>query len=197
MNHVSGITVADLAASSLRMAKAIGRDVRVQVCISSATSEVSFFIQSRSPDDQSPFIWSGSRGADLATAEKKFLESRQSPLHPQLIEVLHKNAAEQVDTLREFAAGSGYDLVPQKATRFKIVDKPGAIWVATMVRIFENCIRGTPIFAKRLKLERRQEAADQFAGYTDDETDILWTGFAIGLRCAQRFEKQGISPSEY
>lgn len=69
-----------------------------------------------------------------------------------------------------------------------VKDKPGCISVETMRTYFEGFVRDTPAFANNTPLGT-VTINDQFSHYADSETDTLWLGFAMGMRCAERVEK--------
>ncbi len=67
----------------------------------------------------------------------------------------------------------------------KINDRPGCIPVAQMRHYFEGAITSTPV----LKASRPLDAATsggKFQHYVDPGTDSMWTGFALGMRAAER-----------
>lgn len=66
-----------------------------------------------------------------------------------------------------------------------IKDIPGRISVADMRGYFESAINDTPKLKANTPLET-MEINGQFAYYMDRDTDTMWLGFAIGMRCAER-----------
>lgn len=66
-----------------------------------------------------------------------------------------------------------------------IKDKPDAISVAIMRTYFEQSVNQTPQFSKSTPLGI-MEVNGQFHHYMDPDTDTMWIGFAIGMRCAER-----------
>lgn len=67
----------------------------------------------------------------------------------------------------------------------KINDRPGCIPVAQMRHYFEGAINSTPV----LKASRPLDvvtSAGEFQHYADPGTDSMWTGFALGMRAAER-----------
>lgn len=66
-----------------------------------------------------------------------------------------------------------------------IKDKPGRITVAEMRSYFEGAINNTPALKANTPLSV-MEINEQFAYYMDRDTDTMWIGFALGMRCAER-----------
>lgn len=64
-----------------------------------------------------------------------------------------------------------------------IVDYPGVIPIAEMRQHFEAVVRSTESLSKRLSLEMLGDH------YATRETDTVWKGFAIGMRCAERIAR--------
>lgn len=71
----------------------------------------------------------------------------------------------------------------------RIKDLPGRIPVAEMRRYFERAINDTPSFKANTPLGT-VEINGQFSHYFDADTDTMWLGFAIGMRCAERLASQ-------
>lgn len=69
-----------------------------------------------------------------------------------------------------------------------VKDYPGCISVEAMRPYFEGLVKGTPAFAKNTPLGI-VTINDRFSHYADPDTDTLWLGFAMGMRCAERIEK--------
>jgi hypothetical protein len=67
-----------------------------------------------------------------------------------------------------------------------IKDRAGVITVAEMRRYFERMVTDTSHFQGRTPLGI-MEINGQFSHYMDANTDTLWIGFALGMRCAERF----------
>ena len=67
----------------------------------------------------------------------------------------------------------------------KIKDKPGCISVDTMRLYFERMVRDTPAFAQNTPLDAIS-INGQFSHFVDPETDTMWLGFALGMRCHER-----------
>ena len=66
-----------------------------------------------------------------------------------------------------------------------IKDKPGRITVADMRQHFERAINDEPALKASTPLGV-MEINEQFAYYMDKDTDTMWLGFALGMRCAER-----------
>lgn len=69
-----------------------------------------------------------------------------------------------------------------------VKDYPGRISVETMRAHFEGMVKGTPAFAANTPLGAIT-INDSFSHYADPDTDTMWLGFAMGMRCAERVEK--------
>lgn len=67
----------------------------------------------------------------------------------------------------------------------KIKEKPGCITVAEMRGYFEGAIKNSPAFKDNTPLGI-VEINDAFSHYMDADTDTMWLGFALGMRCAER-----------
>jgi hypothetical protein len=68
-----------------------------------------------------------------------------------------------------------------------IIDKPGAISKTLMRSYFENAVQNTP----SLKASRSLNSVNvkgEFSHYANIHTDLMWLGFALGMRCAERIE---------
>lgn len=65
-----------------------------------------------------------------------------------------------------------------------MIDRDGVIPVAVMRSYFEGAMRQTPHF--KTQPLGIMEINGQFSHYMNAETDTLWIGFAIGMRCAER-----------
>lgn len=71
------------------------------------------------------------------------------------------------------------------AAKLAIRDREGVLPVSIMRDYFERAMRDTEQFRDQpLEIQ----SGNQFA-YESEETDILWTGFALGMRCAERIQK--------
>ena len=71
---------------------------------------------------------------------------------------------------------------------FQFVDGEGKIPVARMRECFEEAITNTPAFAKCTPLGPF-DINDEFYSYMDGDTDTMWIGFALGMRCYERMVK--------
>lgn len=74
-------------------------------------------------------------------------------------------------------------------SKIMIVDGPGKMPVDDMRMLFEQCIINTGALAQNTPLGI-MEVNGKFHHYMDPDTDTMWLGFALGLRCAERLEKQ-------
>lgn len=72
----------------------------------------------------------------------------------------------------------------------KIMDGPGKMPSEAMRKLFEMSVVSTAKMKKHFPLEPQTEGGE-FSGYGDPKTDLLWVGFAIGLRCAERYRNAG------
>lgn len=66
-----------------------------------------------------------------------------------------------------------------------IVDKPGCISKAVMRGYFERVVKDTPAFKDTTPLGQIV-VNGEFSYYADRDTDTLWLGFAMGMRCYER-----------
>lgn len=66
-----------------------------------------------------------------------------------------------------------------------VKDRPGVISVAEMRKLFEGIVNQTPVIAKSAPLGI-MEVNGQLSHYMNADTDTMWIGFALGLRCAER-----------
>lgn len=62
---------------------------------------------------------------------------------------------------------------------------PGRISVADMRRYFEGAVTNTPALKANTPLSA-MEVNEVFSHYLDPDTDTMWIGFALGMRCAER-----------
>lgn len=71
------------------------------------------------------------------------------------------------------------------ASKLVLTDRDGAKPVAEIRLLFEQLIRETSYFNS----QPMEIADDEIAfTYTNAETHLLWFGFALGVRCAERIE---------
>jgi hypothetical protein len=66
-----------------------------------------------------------------------------------------------------------------------IADIPGRITKKLMRHYFEGIINNTPALKANTPLGI-VTVNDEFRCYADPDTDTMWLGFAIGMRCAER-----------
>lgn len=76
-----------------------------------------------------------------------------------------------------------------------ITDSPGKIPVSEMREHFEKAINQTPQFKANTPLGI-MEINGKFSHYMTPDTDTMWLGFAIGMRCAERLAKSAPSAGE-
>lgn len=67
----------------------------------------------------------------------------------------------------------------------RMLDRAGAVSVARMREAFEKSIRDTPVLQQHTKLDAAANG-EVFSHYVDSRTDVLWLGFALGMRAAAR-----------
>lgn len=70
-----------------------------------------------------------------------------------------------------------------------IIDAPEKMPVAEMRELFESSVRSTARLRESTPLGTL-EINGRFHHYMEPDTDTLWIGFALGLRCAERLSKQ-------
>lgn len=75
------------------------------------------------------------------------------------------------------------------AAQIAIKDRDEAISVSIMRGLFEQIIKETD----KLKDQPIQAHNTGQFFYENDETNILWNGFALGMRCAERILKVEMS----
>jgi len=68
-----------------------------------------------------------------------------------------------------------------------VADKPGKISKAEMRAYFENGVNNTPALKANTPLGV-VTVNGKFSHYADPETDTMWLGFALGMRCAERVQ---------
>jgi hypothetical protein len=76
---------------------------------------------------------------------------------------------------------------------FDIADKPGKMPKETMRGFFERMVNDTPAFKASTPLGAI-EVNGKFSHYMNPDTDTMWLGFALGMRCAQRISN--VMPTE-
>ena len=67
----------------------------------------------------------------------------------------------------------------------RMLDRAGAVSVARMREAFEKSIRDTPVLQQHTRLVAATDG-NAFSHYVDPRTDVLWLGFALGMRAAAR-----------
>jgi len=84
---------------------------------------------------------------------------------------------------------------------FVIKDRPGVMPTKLMRHYFEGAMNQTGVFADRIHLDSSTEA-DGTLTYGDDMVQMLWVGWALGMRCAERIDREqraqdvGIGPPQ-
>lgn len=72
----------------------------------------------------------------------------------------------------------------------RIKDGPGKIPTVEEARdVFEMAVANTDLLRRKMKMDVRLTSGD-FDGYQDAQTDNIWFGFALGLRCAHRLNNE-------
>jgi len=66
-----------------------------------------------------------------------------------------------------------------------IADRPGKISKAEIRTYFEGAVNNTPALKANTPLGI-VKLNSEFSHYADPETDTMWLGFALGMRCAER-----------
>lgn len=74
-------------------------------------------------------------------------------------------------------------------TALRIVDREGVISTEDMRPLFEGVINGTPTFKRNTPLGI-VEVNGRFSHYMDGDTDNMWLGFVLGMRLAERQQRQ-------
>ena len=75
--------------------------------------------------------------------------------------------------------------------KFRIVERPSVMAVATARFLFEKAMTETPKFRELVDLSP-EIANGEFNGYLDEETNVFWVGFALGLRTAELCGWEGV-----
>lgn len=70
-----------------------------------------------------------------------------------------------------------------------IKDRPGFSSHKLMRTYFECAVRQTGALSGRVPLDC-SVAADGSVEYADPKTHAMWVGWALGMRCAERIERQ-------
>jgi len=74
---------------------------------------------------------------------------------------------------------------------WNIKNPPGVRPAEQMRALFEKSIRSTPVFARNYTLGASM-VSGEFRHYTNPETEAMWIGFAIGMRCADRLDRAAL-----
>lgn len=77
---------------------------------------------------------------------------------------------------------------PTPATQLVIKDRRGVITTAAMRVHFEGMCRDTPCLHPQPMDATVIDST--FHCYQNEETNMLWLGFALGMRCAERAAKR-------
>jgi hypothetical protein len=72
----------------------------------------------------------------------------------------------------------------------RVLDYEGAVPTSAMRTLFERVIHETSQFRDALDITPEMKGG-QFDGYKDEDTNMLWVGFAIGVRCSARIADAG------
>lgn len=70
----------------------------------------------------------------------------------------------------------------------QIRDWPGRITIAEMKPLFEDTMRAFRGLSTRVSLDPAY--LDGETGYYNTDTNLMWIGFALGMRCAERIAKE-------
>lgn len=70
-----------------------------------------------------------------------------------------------------------------------IKDRPGFSTQKLMRHYFEGAVKQTEALAKNVHLDCKV-AADGSVEYAHEMTQALWVGWALGMRCAERIERE-------
>lgn len=76
-----------------------------------------------------------------------------------------------------------------------VKDKPGCISKDLMRKYFEGAITQTAVLRANTPLGTIT-ANGKFSHYANSETDAMWLGFALGMRCCERIAKAGDAERE-
>ena len=69
-----------------------------------------------------------------------------------------------------------------------IEDRPGCMPKAVMRKLFEHAVKSTPAIAGNTPLGV-VTINGEFSHFANPETDTMWLGFALGMRCAERLQQ--------
>ena len=79
---------------------------------------------------------------------------------------------------------------------FDIKDRPGCITKAEMRDLFQTAITSTQALANNTPLGT-VTINGAFSHFANAETDTMWIGFALGMRCAERRQRDYINPLDH
>ena len=68
-----------------------------------------------------------------------------------------------------------------------IKDRPGVMSKKLMRQYFEGAVNNTKALKETTPLGALT-VNGEFSHYMDGDTDAMWVGFALGMRCAERIE---------
>ncbi len=74
--------------------------------------------------------------------------------------------------------------------RIDVKDKPGCLSKELMRKYFEGAITQTAVLKATTPLGTIT-VNGEFSHYADSNTDTMWLGFALGMRCCERIAKAG------
>lgn len=86
------------------------------------------------------------------------------------------------------------DWIATAPLALRITDRPGVIGVERMRALFEASVRQTEIMREAFHLDAVL-VNGAFSHYANPETDRFWSGFAIGMRCAERLALSTHNPT--
>lgn len=69
-----------------------------------------------------------------------------------------------------------------------VADRPGALPSSQIRSLFERAVHSTPALSRAYPLEV-VNLDGAFIHYRNPETQNLWVGFSLGMRCAERMSK--------
>lgn len=69
-----------------------------------------------------------------------------------------------------------------------VTDRPGALPTSQIRSLFERSVQSTPALSSVYPLEVAN-LDGAFIHYRNPETQNLWVGFSLGMRCAERMAK--------
>ena len=84
---------------------------------------------------------------------------------------------------------------------FVMKDRPGFRTQKLMRHYFESAVKQTAVLAARVQLDCTV-GADGAVTYAHQDTQTLWVGWCLGMRCAERIEQEqaaqdvGVGPQQ-